>query len=469
VNVSVEAPDHAPYRVCVRLLGFVVIAAAVAVVGVGWGLDIPSVRSVIPGAVAMEVQTAIGLGAGAIVLASIPGLLGLAVLLEYILHRKLGIDEVPFVDRDARLAGMAHPGRFSPMVGVCFLILTGALLTLDRGTKWRWRPSELLAMPISIAPLMSLIGYAYSIPAFYGPASSAKLAVNTALCFLALAVALLLARPRGRVLELATTTNPAGVIVRRMVPLCVVVPLVLGWLNLRTVGWGLFNYPTSTWWMTAVAIAALISMIRWCAGTLRRTDGKRRALEARLYALANRDALTGAFSRHRFEEELDQLVARARRYGDTACLLFFDLDHMKQVNDTLGHAAGDQLLREVARVVAERLREADMLGRLGGDEFGALLLEASPSAGAEIGRDICAAIASIEIDGPDGPGSSTASMGVAPIDGSPGVSSAEILERADKAMYRAKHAGGDRVAVTDHVRAPLADVPSPSSPVASLA
>ena len=182
--------DRAPYHVCVRLLGLVVIAAAVAVVAVGWGLDVPAVRSVIPGAVAMEVQTALGLGsAGAailllgprvrgrrrtagITLASVPGLLGLTVLCEYALHLNLGIDELPFADYDARAAGLMYPGRFAPVVGVCFLLLSGALFTLDRGAKRRWRPSELLAMPMAIPAAMSLIGHAYSIPAFYGPSSA---------------------------------------------------------------------------------------------------------------------------------------------------------------------------------------------------------------------------------------------------------------------------------------------------------
>src|SRR5438105_3438016 len=85
-------------------------------------------------------------------------LCGIAVLLEYLLRRKLGIDELPFVDSEGRAAGMPHPGRFTPTVAVCFLVVTAALLMLDRGTKWRWRPSELLALPILIAPTMSLIG-----------------------------------------------------------------------------------------------------------------------------------------------------------------------------------------------------------------------------------------------------------------------------------------------------------------------
>jgi diguanylate cyclase (GGDEF)-like protein len=448
------------------LLALVVIAAAFAVLGVGWGLDVAAVRSVVPGAVAMEAQTAVGLAAAAaallllgprvqgprraagLTLSVIPGLLGIAVLAEYLLHRKLGIDEFPFVDSEARGAGMPHPGRFTPMVAACFLIVTGALLMLDRGTKWRWRPSELLALPLLIAPAMSLIGYAYSIPVFYGPASAAKLAVNTALCFLALAVALLLARPRGRVLELATTTSPAGIIVRRMVPVCVVVPLVLGWLHLRTVETGVFSFATGTWWMTAAVIAALAGMIRWCAGTLSHTDGKRRAFEEQLYALANRDSLTGLFNRHRFEEELDQLLARARRYGDAASVLLIDLDHFKPVNDSLGHAAGDDLLRSVADAFRARLREGDMVGRLGGDEFAVVLIEADFRAAATVARDLCDAIAEIRIETPDGSCSTTASVGIAPVDGTPGLQSAAVLALADAAMYRAKRAGGNRFAST---------------------
>ena len=463
--------DRAPYHVCVTLLGLVVIAAAVAVVAVGWGLDVRAVRSVIPGAVAMEVQTALGLGAAGaailllgprargrrrtagLTLASVPGLLGITVVCEYALHLNLGIDELPFVDYDARVAGLMYPGRFAPVVGVCFLLLSGALFTLDRGAKRRWRPSELLAMPMAIPAAMSLIGHAYSIPAFYGPSSASKLAVNTALCFLALAVALLLARPRGRVLELATTTSPAGVIVRRMVPLCLLVPFVLGWLQLRTVHSGLLGDEEAAWWTTAAAIAGLVGMVHWCARTLSHTDGKRRVLEAQLYTLANRDSLTGLFSRRRFEDELNQLLARARRYGDTGSIMLLDLDAMKPVNDTLGHAAGDELLRRVADVFTSRLREADIAGRLGGDEFAVVLLEASPSTAAGVARELCAAIAEIEITTLDGIRSSTASVGIAPLDASPGLTCSELLARADEAMYLAKRAGGNQVASTDYLPA----------------
>jgi diguanylate cyclase (GGDEF)-like protein len=462
--------DRQPFRLAVTLLGVTVVAAASALLVLGWVLDVSAVRAVIPGSLGMKTQTALGLGVGAgallllddrsrnrgrtlgFLFASIPGLLGVGVLSEYALHR----------------AGIAYPGGFSPTTGVCFLLLTGALLTLDRGAGRLWRPSELLAIPLAIVAFMSLIGYAYSIPALYGPGSTAKIAVNTSLCFLALAIAILLARPRARVVELSITTDPGGVMVRRMVPLCAITPLVLGWLHLRTVSWGVFNDQVGTWWMAAATSAGLVGLICWCAGSLSRADRQRRVLEGRLFELANRDSLTGLFNRHRFEEELEQLLARARRYGDTGSLLMFDLDRMKSINDTLGHGAGDALLCAVARVVSERLRESDSAGRLGGDEFAVLLLEATPSAAADVADELRQAIAEIQIETGEGKGRSTASIGVAPVDKSPGLTSAELLRRVDAAMYRAKRAGGNRVALTEYVSA-FAETPSAVLGVSSSA
>jgi|GEM_PF-4587334 len=266
-------------------------------------MDVAAVRSIFPGAVGMKAQTGFGLIAGAsamlllageiagprhsavLALAAFPGILGLGVLIEYVFGVHLGTDELVFVDHAGRARAIAHPGRFAPTTAVCFVLLTGALLSLDHGRAWRWRPTELFAIPMGVVASMSVIGYAYSIPAFYGPASAAKMAVNTALCFIALALALLVARPRGRFLELATTTDPGGVMVRRVVPLCLVAPLLLGWLHLRTVGWGVFDDRVGTWWLAATTVAGLVAMMWWCAGTLSRADRERRALEAQLYEL----------------------------------------------------------------------------------------------------------------------------------------------------------------------------------------
>jgi diguanylate cyclase (GGDEF)-like protein len=462
--VERDRSNAPPYRLALVLLAGAVLTMALAVVVVGWGMNVAAVRSVFPGAVGMKAQTGFGLIAGAaallllgggaggrrrsagLALALVPALLGTLVLVEYVFGVRLGTDELIFTDQVGRARGIAHPGRFAPTTAVCFELLAAALLALDSGRRWRWRPAELLAIPIFVVAVMSLIGYAYSIPAFYGPASAAKMAVNTALCFVALAIGLLIARPRGRFLELATTTDPGGVMVRRMVPLCLTVPLVLGWLHLRTVGWGVFDDHVGTWWLAATMVAGLVGMMWWCGGTLSRADRERRVLEGRLFELANRDALTGLFNRHRFEEELGAFLARAERYGAGGALLLVDLDHFKPINDTLGHEAGDAMLRAVAGVISDGVRESDVVGRLGGDEFAILLLEATAEQAAGRAERLREAIAELRVATPDGDAWTSASIGVAALEETAGAQPSELLGRADRAMYSAKRAGGDRVA-----------------------
>jgi diguanylate cyclase (GGDEF)-like protein len=457
--------DRPPYRLAVSVLAFAVMTVALAVLTLGWTLDIAAVRSIFPGAVGMKAPTAIGLAAAGLalallvspggrrrrtfglVLATVPALLGLAVLSEYVFGIQLGIDELPFTDHAGRAAGIAYPGRFAPTTGICFVLVTGALLTLDLGTRWRWRPAELLTIPMGAVASMSLIGYAYSIPAFYGPASAAKMAVNTALCLVALAIAIPIARPRGRFLELATTTDPGGVMARRVVPLCVIVPLALGWLHLRTVGWGLFNDEVGTWWLAAAMVACFVGMMWWCASSLSRSYRKRRALEAQVLELATRDGLTGLFNRHRFEEELSTFLARSRRYGDTGSLLLLDLDRLKPINDSLGHATGDAVLRAVSAILIAQVRDSDIVGRLGGDEFAILLLDATPAQSVARAGSLCAAIADIRVPASSQHGWTTASIGIAAVDAVHGLGTAEVIGRADAAMYHAKRAGGNQLAL----------------------
>jgi diguanylate cyclase (GGDEF)-like protein/PAS domain S-box-containing protein len=176
----------------------------------------------------------------------------------------------------------------------------------------------------------------------------------------------------------------------------------------------------------------------------------RKLLEQELELLSRSDPLTGVFNRRRFDEALEAQLAYARRYGRGGALLIADLDRFKQVNDEFGHAAGDEALRAVARVLAANLRQTDMLGRdagglvarLGGDEF-ALLLPEIDAAGAEAvaTRLVEALVASpLEIDGRElrlG-----VSVGVATFDENGCPPAKELLAAADRAMYVVKAAGG---------------------------
>jgi diguanylate cyclase (GGDEF)-like protein len=159
-----------------------------------------------------------------------------------------------------------------------------------------------------------------------------------------------------------------------------------------------------------------------------------------LHHLALHDALTDLPNRALILDRISQMLARTRRDHTPVAVLFLDLDNFKDVNDTLGHAAGDQLLNSVAKRLASTIRQEDTVGRLGGDEFVVLASGSSLAAGAEmVAERILDVLATpFEIAGSDVPLSVSASIGIAEgTRATPG----ELLRDADIALYQAKAAG----------------------------
>lgn len=184
--------------------------------------------------------------------------------------------------------------------------------------------------------------------------------------------------------------------------------------------------------------------IRAIGTTVDITD--RKSAEEQLGFLAHYDPLTGLANRANAMSRLQNLVQTARRKQSTPALLFLDVDHFKEINDTLGHEAGDQVLIEVGRRLQETLRDSDCVARVGGDEFVVILGGNSDADGAQlVARRILAAIekpmsvAAREIV-------LTCSIGVALLPRE-GIDVEGLLGRADMAMYEAKRSGRNRVAV----------------------
>jgi diguanylate cyclase (GGDEF)-like protein len=170
---------------------------------------------------------------------------------------------------------------------------------------------------------------------------------------------------------------------------------------------------------------------------------ERKRLEAHLVHLAEHDPLTDLLGRRGFHTELRRQLAEANRYGVRGSLLFLDLDDFKRVNDTLGHAAGDQVLNSVGALLRARLRDTDLLARLGGDEFAVLMPHTGADQARALAGQLLAAIRSQTSVINGRPVSVSASIGIALFpDHGRGVE--ELLGGADAAMYRAKVAGGNR-------------------------
>ncbi|SFB82431.1 PAS domain S-box-containing protein/diguanylate cyclase (GGDEF) domain-containing protein [Marinospirillum celere] len=161
---------------------------------------------------------------------------------------------------------------------------------------------------------------------------------------------------------------------------------------------------------------------------------------AELARLSRTDRLTELFNRGYWEECLNQEFLRAQRSGGESSLIIFDIDHFKKVNDTHGHQAGDEVIREVAKILRSTARETDFPGRYGGEEF-VLLLPDTPASGAlEVAERARKKLEATRIHYEDLVLQVTISLGISSF--SPDlVSAQQWLERADQALYQAKNAG----------------------------
>lgn len=173
---------------------------------------------------------------------------------------------------------------------------------------------------------------------------------------------------------------------------------------------------------------------------------ERKHVEDGLQFLADHDPLTGVLNRRGFERELERHLAGLKHRCVDDALLVVDLDHFKRINDTLGHEAGDELISRVTTALRGRLRARDVLGRLGGDEFAVLLGHVTARQAATVADALLAVVRNEQVGpSPKRAGQITASAGVTMLD-DPRCSCAEILSRADRAMYYAKQRGRDRYA-----------------------
>ncbi len=156
-----------------------------------------------------------------------------------------------------------------------------------------------------------------------------------------------------------------------------------------------------------------------------------------LESLAQTDELTGLYNRRGFKDILNRNLFSAARYDEMGVLAYFDLNKFKDINDSFGHAAGDEVLRRVGDFLRRSIRSTDFAARLGGDEFAILFVRGEHAKARERARTMARKIGRLVVPWQGQKFTISASVGLASYDGS--TAAEELIDRADRAMYREKH------------------------------
>ena len=174
----------------------------------------------------------------------------------------------------------------------------------------------------------------------------------------------------------------------------------------------------------------------------------RKQFETQLKQLATTDSLTGLANRRSFMEQAEKQLQLAIRYEKHLSIMIFDLDHFKQVNDTYGHDGGDQVLRVVADIVRQVLRNTDIVGRIGGEEFAAVMPETDLSVAEKVAERLRTGLMAAEIQTQTATIGITISLGLTQVSDT-NITLAELMKRADDALYQAKRSGRNRFVAID--------------------
>ncbi len=444
----------------VRLVKVACIAStAVVAVGalVGWAVGNAALKEVVSGMTAMNPLTAVCFILTAAALAGSPSgatgrrrswIIGVALVMLACGGLRLGADAL---GRDFPLDRLlfssqldlttAHPNRMAPNTALNFIAVGVALLALVAG-RIRWAQGAVVLVMLTSG--IVLLGYAYSVTSLVRVAAFIPMALHTAGLFVAVGVATLCAMPEVGMVAMLTRRGPGARVIRRMLPTFIVGAPVLGWLRIQGEIGGLYAPAFGV----AILIGAMVVLglvSTWkVARSLDAAEAERRRADAMMHRLAHYDSLTDLPNRLLLDDRLGQALARADREGDLVAMLYLDLDGFKRVNDTLGHAAGDQVLKEAARRILATVRTVDTAARLGGDEFCVVLenVKSTVDVRAVTDRLVDQLGRPYSVDGAEARISVSVGVGLFPVDAR---TPANLMKIADAAMYRAKVAGKNRV------------------------
>jgi diguanylate cyclase (GGDEF)-like protein len=356
--------------------------------------------------------------------AILAGSLGLLTLLEY-LGVPLHLDELVFRDPYSTV----FPGRMAHITAINLVILAVAQIALSRKSPM-FKVAQSCAGLVALSSGFAILGYLYGVPLLYGSLHYTAMALHTGACFLLLSMGVLVASSEGGFLSTIRTGTVSSVVPEIFLPAGILIPSLIGLLVMR----GPFSNLDPK---LAPALIVVLNIVLFVLLGVRTSVILHRMEEARENAerLSNIDPLTQLANRRAFDATMKSEIVRARRLKLPLSVVVLDVDRFKQINDQHGHAQGDAVLKSLAAMWKNEIREIDLLARFGGEEF-VLVAPGTPADGGFAVAEKLRKLAS-RCDAHPG---ITVSCGMAtfPADGE---SAEELFSVADAALYRAKAAG----------------------------
>ena len=356
------------------------------------------------------------------------------VLLEYLLSLSGGLEQLLFAEQARTLLGGTHPGRPAPQAALALLFLGLALWYLAGKRPYRYDFADLGIGLALFMSFMILMGHLFQASALYQSAGGGLVGMSVVetLLVLALALGALCLNPQG-VVATFMAQDAVGKAKRRTIPVIIFAPVLLAALQYWLVRWQALEAPLALALMVTAIIVVFLALSEWISRFLVQLEEERTGIYVQRETQAKQegmtDMLTQLRNRRGWDQEVREAETRCRKENLNACVIVIDLDGLKRINDTEGHARGDDFIRRAGTALRTAARRDDILARLGGDEFACLSVGCVPEHATEILKRLQTALNKANVP---------ASLGYAMRDLAGSIPAA--FQEADQAMYRHKRA-----------------------------
>lgn len=260
------------------------------------------------------------------------------------------------------VASLPFSGRLSPQIAGGFVLLGVAILFSGARRRGLVLVADVLVCGLILLTLTVLSGQIIDTMRIFGPPVDEGISAQAAVCLFLLALAVCARKMRNGVLSVLVGRGAGSKVARALTPILFLLPYVRELLRAHFINWRRMPPPYATALIATLVMIVSMSLLLYLAWRIN-------CMEVEIHSLSLRDELTGLYNLRGFRLLADQALRMAHRSGDPFSVLFIDLDDLKRTNDLLGHQAGSEFLVETAGILQAAFREADVLGRIGGDEF----------------------------------------------------------------------------------------------------